>query len=404
VSRGPQAETFERCMSVGGVAVFPSDTVYGLACDPGDRVAVERLYAFKGRPLDKPSAVMFFDLGVALDSLPELGPRTRDALGRLFPGPVSVLLPNPLARYPLACGEDPWTLGVRVVSVSELSGVKWPVLQSSANLAGAPDARRLADVPERFRHACEMVIDGGELPGTPSTVIDLRAFEATGEWSILRPGGLPEDDARAALAGQFHFDPAGYAQMIRDEIPAYEEFQEVVARAGAVGARRLLELGTGTGETAARLLDANPGASLVGVDESEAMLAAAGERLAAADVSLRVGRLQDPLPGAGFDLVASALCVHHLTSEEKRALFTRVREALAPGGRFVLGDVVVALDPADRVTPLTEGYDRPDLLSDQLVWLAAAGFTVTVQWTCGDLAVLVCDLEPPSGPRVGSDA
>jgi tRNA threonylcarbamoyl adenosine modification protein (Sua5/YciO/YrdC/YwlC family) len=404
VSRGPQAETFERCMSVGGVAVFPADTVYGLACDPGDRVAVERLYALKGRSLDKPSAVMFFDLERALAALPELRPRTRDALARLFPGPVSVLLANPLARYPLACGSDPSTLGVRVVAVPSLAGVRWPVLQSSANLAGQPDARTLSQVPERFRRECEMVIDGGELPGTPSTVVDLRAFEDTGEWSIVRPGGMGEGDVRTALTGQYHFDPAGYAAMIRDEIPHYDEFQDVVARAGAVGARRVLDLGTGTGETAARLLAGNPDASLVGVDESEAMLRAASERLADARVQLIVGRLQDPLPPGRFDLVASALCVHHLDSGEKRSLFARVREALAPGGRFVLADVIVPADPVDQVIELTAGYDRPDPLSDQLGWLAAAGFAVTVEWTARDLAVVVCEREPPSGPPVGSDA
>jgi L-threonylcarbamoyladenylate synthase len=402
VPQGPQAETFERCMGVGGVAVFPADTVYGLACDPSDRPAVERLYRFKGRPLDKPSAIMFFDLGIALDALPELGPRTRDALARLFPGPVSVLLPNPLERFPLACGEDPSTLGLRVVSVPELEGVRWPVLQSSANLAGGPDPRRLEDVPERLRRAAEMVIDGGELPGTPSTVVDLRRYEDSGEWSIVRLGGLSEDDVRAALEGQFHFDPAGYAEMMRSEVPDYEQLQDIVGRVAAVGARRVLDLGTGTGETAARLLAGNPAASLVGVDESEAMLRAAAARLGSERVSLRVGRLQDPLPSGPFDVVASALCVHHLTSEEKRSLFARVREALAPGGRFVLADVVVALDPGERVIPLTEGYDRPDTLSQQLAWLAASAFSVSVEWTHRDLVVVVAEVDPPSGPRIGS--
>jgi tRNA (cmo5U34)-methyltransferase len=347
---------------------------------------------------------MFFDLGTALDALRELGPRTRDVLARLFPGPVSVLLPNPLARFPLACGEDPSTLGVRVVSVPELAGVRWPVLQSSANLAGGPDPRRLEDVPERLRRAAEMVIDGGDLPGTPSTVVDLRRFEDCGEWSVVRQGGMTLDDVRAALTGQYHFDPDGYAEMIRGDIPAYEELQDIIGRAAAVSGHHVLDLGTGTGETAARLLAGNPDASLVGVDESEAMLSAAAARLGDGRVSLHVGRLQDPLPEGRFDVVASALCVHHLTSEEKRSLFARVREVLAPGGRFVLGDVVVPLHPADRVIELTEGYDRPDTLSEQLAWLAAAGFSVSVEWTQRDLAVVVAEVDPPSGPRIGSGA
>src|SRR5437588_8953024 len=99
------SELFERCLAVGGVAVFPADTVYGLACDPANRVAVERLYRLKRRPLRKPSAVMFFDVDVALDALPELGEQTRLAAAELLPGQVTLLLPNPAERFPLACGD-----------------------------------------------------------------------------------------------------------------------------------------------------------------------------------------------------------------------------------------------------------------------------------------------------------
>jgi L-threonylcarbamoyladenylate synthase len=393
---GSQAEAFERCIADGGVAAFPSDTVYGLACDPGNRDAVERLYGLKGRSLDKPSAVMFFDRARALSALPELGPRTTAALERLLPGPVSLLLPNPAARFPLACGGDPGALGLRVVDVPALAGVGRPVLQSSANHAGGPDARTLADVPEEIRRRCELVIDGGPLPGTPSTVIDLRGYERSGRWSVVREGGLPLEAAARALGseppedpGRFRFDPDGYAEMMRADIPAYDRLQAVLGEAAAVGARRVLELGTGTGETALRLLAANPEATLVGVDENEAMLAAAAERLPAGRVTLRVGRIEQPLPAGRFELVASALCVHHLDAAGKRDLFARVRERLAPGGRFVLADVVVPEDPGDAVIETTPGYDKPDSLADQLRWLAAAGFEPTVAWSERDLAVVV---------------
>jgi L-threonylcarbamoyladenylate synthase len=186
-------------MAVGGVAVFPSDTVYGLACDPGDRVAVERLYLLKRRPLDKPSAVMFFDIELALEALPELGPRTRAAVVRLLPGRVSLLLPNPGARFPLACGSDPSTLGLRVPSVPVLGGVRWPVLQSSANRAGEPEPRWLVDVPSFLREAADLVIDGGELPGTPSTVVDLRSYERDGSWAVVRAGAVGDAEVGAAL-------------------------------------------------------------------------------------------------------------------------------------------------------------------------------------------------------------
>lgn len=194
-----QATAFERCMAVGGVAVFPADTVYGLACDPANRLAVERLYRLKRRALDKPSAVMFFDLELAFVALPELGPRTRTALAALLPGGLTALLPNPARRFALACGGDPLTLGLRVPALPRLAAVRWPVLQSSANLAGGPDPRRLEDVPTALRRAADLVIDGGDLPGTPSTVVDLRGYEPTGEWSVVRLGAVAQDALSAAL-------------------------------------------------------------------------------------------------------------------------------------------------------------------------------------------------------------
>jgi L-threonylcarbamoyladenylate synthase len=197
------AATFSRCISVGGVAVFPSDTVYGLACEPDSKEAVERLYRLKRRRPDKPAAVMFFALDLALAALPELGPRTGGALQALLPGAVTLLLPNPARRYPLACGTEPETLGLRVPAwapaLAVLGDVRWPVLQSSANVAGGADARMLEDVPEAIRARADLVLDGGELPGTASTVVDLRAFERDGRWSIVREGAVAPFDIEAAL-------------------------------------------------------------------------------------------------------------------------------------------------------------------------------------------------------------
>jgi L-threonylcarbamoyladenylate synthase len=182
------AAAFERAISAGGVVLFPADTVYGLACDPGSEPAVERLYALKGRAPDKPAAVMFFSLAPALAALPELGARTRGALERLLPGGVTLLLPNPRRRFPLACGPDPETLGLRVPELPALAAVAAPVLQSSANPSGGADARRLDDVPEPIRAGADLVLDGGELPGTPSTVVDLRGYEQSGAWTVVRTG------------------------------------------------------------------------------------------------------------------------------------------------------------------------------------------------------------------------
>jgi L-threonylcarbamoyladenylate synthase len=193
------ATALERTIRAGGVAVFPADTVYGLACDPESQKAVERVYALKGRAPDKPAAVMFFDRDRALATLPELQARTRDALRRLTPGPVTLLLPNPRRRYPLACGPDPDTLGLRVPDLPRLSTIAVPVLQSSANHAGGPDARRLDDVPADIRRRADLVLDGGELPGTPSTVIDLRRYEDNGEWTVVRSGALAPEAVATVL-------------------------------------------------------------------------------------------------------------------------------------------------------------------------------------------------------------
>jgi L-threonylcarbamoyladenylate synthase len=190
------------CLHSGGVAVFPADTVYGLGCDPENERAVARLYELKGRPADRPAAVMFFDLELALVTMPELGPSERRAAEELLPGPVTLLLPNRNRRFSLACGPGEDTvdsLGLRVPLLGEalaaLETVGRPMMQSSANLSGEVDARRLDDVPRRLREGVDLVLDGGELPGVASTVVDLREYERTGEWSILREGAL----ARGAL-------------------------------------------------------------------------------------------------------------------------------------------------------------------------------------------------------------
>jgi L-threonylcarbamoyladenylate synthase len=196
-------ETFGRCISVGGVALFPADTVYGLATEPDTREGVERLYRIKGRRPDRPAAVMFFDRELALAALPELGEHTRAALQRLLPGAVTVVVPNPARRFPLACGPAPDRLGLRVPVLSgalePLSAMRWPVLQSSANPSGGADARRLADIEPRIRAAVDLQLDAGELPGTPSTVIDLSAYEDDASYAVLREGAIPAAQLRELL-------------------------------------------------------------------------------------------------------------------------------------------------------------------------------------------------------------
>ena len=191
---------------------------------------------------------------------------------------------------------------------------------------------------------------------------------------------------------EYRFDPATYLDLMRAEVPAYERLQQAVARATAdLAVARVLDLGTGTGETLGAVLELHPGAVAVGVDKNDAMLDAARRRLAGATVGLLVAELRDPLPAGPFDLVVSALAIHHLEGPDKADLFARIGGVLRPGGRFVLGDVVIPVDQPDAVTPLVAGHDRPSTLADQLRWLDEAGFDAGTVWSEHDLVVVRAD-------------
>jgi L-threonylcarbamoyladenylate synthase len=195
--------TFERCIAVGGVALFPADTVYGLATEPDSREGIERLYRLKGRRPDRPAAVMFFDTERALEALPELPTTTKAAAMRLLPGGVTLLLPNEAHRYPRACEPNRNVLGLRVPSLTAklapLQHMPWPVLQSSANRSGEADARRVEEVDEGIRAGVDLILDAGELPGMPSTVVDLTGFHEDGRWEIVRAGAVSAGAIREAL-------------------------------------------------------------------------------------------------------------------------------------------------------------------------------------------------------------
>ncbi len=196
-------QTFERCIAVGGVALFPADTVYGLATEPESAEGVRRLYALKGRRADRPAAVMFFRLELALAALPELPGPTRGALEGLLPGGVTALVPNPSHRFPLACADTPEVLGVRVPALAgalaPMAAISWPVLQSSANRSGDPEAQRIEDVDPAVKAGVDLVLDGGELPGTPSTVVDLTSYARDGFFEIVREGAVERDRVEAVL-------------------------------------------------------------------------------------------------------------------------------------------------------------------------------------------------------------
>jgi L-threonylcarbamoyladenylate synthase len=192
-------KALERCISNGGVAVFPSDGLYGLACDPLDAGAIAKIHRLKGRDDGKSSAVMYFSPLAMRELVSGLGPRTKAAVGALLPGPVTLVVANPQRRYPLACRQDPERLGIRLIG-GPLAGTMSPVFQTSANLSGKPPPGSFDAIPRQIVEGADLAIDGGELTGVPSTVVDLSGLEETGEWEILRAGGLSQGDLVAKLA------------------------------------------------------------------------------------------------------------------------------------------------------------------------------------------------------------
>jgi len=190
---------------------------------------------------------------------------------------------------------------------------------------------------------------------------------------------------------QCHFNPASYDQTVRVNVPSYETLQSLVAAAaGERPATRILDLGSGTGETLRRVAMVHPDAELIGVDESEGMLAVARASLPAS-AELRLARLQDELPDGPFDVAVSVLAIHHLDAREKQNLFSAIGARLAPRGRFVLGDLITPDDPADIVTPRNDVHDKPSTAREQVEWLQAAGFDTDMRWHHRDLFVVVAD-------------
>jgi L-threonylcarbamoyladenylate synthase len=189
----------ERCIAAGGVAIFPADGLYGLACDPLDRGAIERIHRIKGRDDGKPSAVLYLSPLAMRELVEGLGPRTRAAVGALLPGPVTLVVANPRRRYPLACRGDAERLGVRLIG-GPLAGAMCPLFQTSANLSGEPAPPSFEQVSAGVRAAVDLAIDGGPLTGLPSTVVELTGLDETGEWTVLREGGMAIGDLASRLA------------------------------------------------------------------------------------------------------------------------------------------------------------------------------------------------------------
>ena len=185
-------KALEACVASGGIAVFPADGVYGLCCDPLDPEAIERIHGLKGRDESKSSAILYFSPLAMRELLAGMTPRVAGAVGRLLPGALTLILPNPEGRYPLACREDPERLGVRLLE-GPLAGMPLPIFQTSANLSRSPAVSEFGQIDDSIISQVDLAIDGGALQGEPSTVVDLSQYESHGEWKILREGAFSRD-------------------------------------------------------------------------------------------------------------------------------------------------------------------------------------------------------------------
>lgn len=186
-------------LRAGDLVLLPTDTVYGLACSPDSAEALRALSELKARPPGQPLALLAGSVDRLVSLVPELAGESERLARALLPGPYTLVFPNPARRLARLAGERPETIGVRVpelprVAADVLAAVP-AVAATSANLHGAPDPRRIEDVPVSILDAVSVVLDAGELPGTPSTVVDL-----TGEPRVLREGAVSARDALAAVA------------------------------------------------------------------------------------------------------------------------------------------------------------------------------------------------------------
>jgi L-threonylcarbamoyladenylate synthase len=172
--------------------VLPTDTVYGLCGDPSSETAVGEIYRLKQRPAEQPLALLAASVEALLELVPELPLATLEAL---LPGPYTLVLPNPERRWGKLTGSAPNTIGVRVPQLpgatAEVLAQVGAVVATSANLHGGPETRTLDDLPDEIRAGAGAVVDGGELPGTPSTVLDLTGAEPR----VLREGAVPAAEA-----------------------------------------------------------------------------------------------------------------------------------------------------------------------------------------------------------------
>jgi L-threonylcarbamoyladenylate synthase len=179
--------------------VLPTDTVYGLCGDPGSETAAREIYRLKQRPAEQPLALLAKDVDALLELVPEL---PRALLEALLPGAYTLVLPNPEERLRWLTGSAPGTIGARVPELSgpaaAVLGQVGAVVATSANLHGGPETRTLEDVPAEIR-AVATLVDGGELPGTPSTVLDLTGPEPR----VLREGAIPAETALEAARAAF---------------------------------------------------------------------------------------------------------------------------------------------------------------------------------------------------------
>lgn len=201
----PQIDTIDEAIDAlraGELVVYPTETLYGIAADPFSKSALSRLFEVKGREAAKTVALIAADAVSALSLSREVSPVARRLADSFWPGPLTLVLPARTDIAPELVGPG-GGVGVRVsphpIAHALASGLGRPITATSANRAGKPPARTLAEARKALGDKVKVFLEGGTLGASaPSTVVEVK----DSEWRIIREGAVSSAQIAIALAGE----------------------------------------------------------------------------------------------------------------------------------------------------------------------------------------------------------
>lgn len=189
------------CLHKGDVAAVPTDTFYGLAVDPVNLRAVERIYELKTRARHKPLSLLLADTSQAYELARNLDGAFDRLAERFWPGPLTIVV-KAGGKLPLRVTAHTGNVAIRVpealICRRIVEGLGLPITATSANLRGLPECTAASCVREQFGNEIPLIVDGGPTSRTmPTTIVDLSG--GGNSWMILREGAIPTHEIALAL-------------------------------------------------------------------------------------------------------------------------------------------------------------------------------------------------------------